>query len=298
MPIGRTMTDIRRRAVALLESAIALIGGSDIRWKDAVATFRRGASGERVTIDFSESAERLDGDRSADEDDALIEVLAKTGWSAPPEIFGDFERWRRRLRPRIIGAPSTTGRDRAMCRRDLFAGLLAAVRIGSARGGPYVSTRQLDDWGLSFEELLPFAAVNQRKIMTPEHLHEVEGAAGVMAVVHEREPGSAGYFILDALLPDQPSELGVVFAVPDEDVMLMLPVVEGGGAEGLAIMVELAFRLTVEGSFPLSDQLFWRANGRVIHLPTTVVEEGKSRRIHVDASGAGEELFRILGALE
>ncbi|HVZ94685.1 MAG TPA: hypothetical protein VG797_09265, partial [Phycisphaerales bacterium] len=130
------------------------------------------------------------------------------------------------------------------------------------------------------------------------NLREIEGAPGVHAVVHEGEPGSSGFFVIDALMPDQPRDPGVVYSVPDEDVMLIMPVVEEGGAAALASVIQFTFELSKAGVHPLSDQLYWRNSDGTIHLPTTVVEEGKSRRIHLDAGGDAEQLLRILGAME
>lgn len=296
MPQITRQADAERRAAALIERVAPRFGMDDLRWKARTLHFRRG--GEKRALDLSAALGALREMDRPDEDDAALELASAAGWPVPPEVLAGMDRVRERLRPRLVTIDALAGPTRAMCRREAFGGLLVGVRIGAAPGAPFVTTRQLDDWGAAFESVVALATENLSRVITRANLHEIDGSPGILCVVHEREPGSSGVFVIDHILPGHPRDPGVVFSLPDEDVMLILPVVEGGGAEGLAAMVELTFRLRHEGAKPLSDQLFWRTGDRVTHLPTTVVEEGRSRRIHLDASGAAEELFRILGAID
>lgn len=295
--LGKARSEPERPSVALVTAALQGLGASDIRWKGSTADLRKG--GQRQSCELGGVLALLDAEPlSASPHELELDVAAALGWPVEPELMRDWDVIRHRLRPRLVTHDALAGAGKAMCRREMFGGLLGAVRVGPKDAAPPVTTRLLDLWGKEFDDVLAESCRNLRSTMDGRSLHEVEGTRGLYAVVHEDEPGSSCVFILDHMAPRSETAAGVVFAVPDRDVTLLLPVERGSGPAGLASLVDLTIRLADEGANTLTDQLFWKIDGRVIHLPVTVVEDETSRRVHLDASGPAEDLYRQLGAID
>jgi len=162
---------------------------------------------------------------------ALAELLTIT---APHELLRDLRPIQHLLRPRLLHPRELQGPRRAMCRRDVLDHLIQAIAVGRSELAPLVTSATLDRWGLTFEELLSVALENLREVLTADHLHDVEGAPGVLALLHRHEQASAGAFILEGLFLDSTAPHGVVFSTPREDLLLALPVVANAGPDGLA----------------------------------------------------------------
>lgn len=227
----------------------------------------------------------------------LAELL---GVVPPPESLADFETLRPFLRPRLEHRRELTGPRRTMCRREVFGDLLEAVAIGSGPGSPLVTSAHLDVWGTEFEPLRQEAVQSLTKMLGKENLREVEDADGVLALVSEAEQAASGALILDHIAPigSRAAEFGVVFSVPHDEVLLLLPIIPNAGPGGLAAIVQATFTMAGALEAPLSDQVFWWRSDAVEHLPMTSIEEGTTRRVHLEAKGPIEELLRILGAID
>ncbi len=190
-----------------------------------------------------------------------------------------------------------------MCRREAFGDLLMAVALGPGSSASLVTTRILDTWPVTFEQVLEIARDNLRSLIGSDDFDTVEGAAGVVALTaRSRRPGfeqpAAAALIIDRLFPRRVAPNGVVFALPSEEVLLALPVKEAAGVEGLAILVQLTMSLVQESDEPLSDQLFWWREGSAVPILFTQVEDKRSKRVHLEAHGANHDLLLILGALD
>jgi len=279
--------------------AMRLMGCDLLRWHSPRATVRRGgAEGERFEVDMSLLAAQSGA--SIGEMDAVDIALTLSGLLGLPlsaDATSEFERVQPYLRPRLVTRASLGGRRRQMCRRDAFGELVSGISIGPGAGASFVTTQQLDAWGLEFDAAMHQAVGNLRIAMGPESVFDTEGAPGVLAVVPEQEQGSSAYFVLDHLFPEVTPERGMVFSVPGDDVLLLMPVEPGAGAAGLAGLVQMTCSMAAERTEPLCDQVFWRVAGRVVRLPLTIIDEGGSRRAHLEASGDVQELLRVLGAL-
>lgn len=200
--------------------------------------------------------------------------------------------------PRLFGERELLGPRRTMCRRDAHGGLIRAVAIGDGSGAPVVTTAMLDCWDAEFDSVWSAAIENLGYRLGPESLDELEGAAGVLAMADASTPASSGVFILDRMCPEAGHGEGVVFATPQSETLLALPVEEGSGVDGLAGLVQATHALAAEGAGALSDQLFWWRKGDVVHLPMTAIVESQSRRVHMESAGPVEELLRLLGVVE
>ena len=86
--------------------------------------------------------------------------------------------------------------------------------------------------------------------------------------------------------------------MPGEDVLLLLPLEEDAGAEGLVGAVQATFALGSDRAEPLSDAVFWRLENEVRPLPMTRIQDGDSHRVHLEAEGVMRELLERLGAIE
>lgn len=285
------------RSRKLLESALERLGCEVTRWRGSLATVRR--KGEKFHVSAETIATMIGRPIDASTRDGLVLMLADL-LGLPPEasLLDSVDLVRPLLRPRLVNARELEGPNRAMCRREAWGELIAGITVGRGPKRTYVTTRQLDAWGLEFDEVMLIARENLKREIDTSHLHDVEGAAGLLAVVHDSEPAASAAFILEELLPGIDDAPGIAFSTPSEDALLLLPMEIGGGAAGLAALVQATYALAAERDEPLSEQVFWRHAGDIVFLPMTWVEEEGSRRVHLEAKGVVEDLLRYLGELD
>jgi hypothetical protein len=228
---------------------------------------------------------------------ALAELLDLT---PPAELLADFAAVRALMRPRLVHPRELTGPRRTMCRRETFGGLIHAAAIGPSHAAPLVTSAMLDRWPVKFEDVLMIASENLHASIAERDLHEVAGAQGVLAFVSDHEQAASASFLLDRFAGEAPTiaTRGMLFSVPHEALLLLMPVVPASGADALAAMVQTTFQTADAADEPLSESLFWfRGPGDIADLPMTIVTDGKSRRVHLEAKGTLEELLRVLGAI-
>lgn len=288
-----SFTDAER---SLLEHAAALLEEGSLRWRRGGAEFVRREHRAAVTV---ESLKRIL--KSKLNDDPILAAIALApivGVAPPARILADQARLRHLLRPRLIHPRELAGPQRLMCRRETFGGLLQAIALGPRLDAPLVTTAVLDQWEATFERAFADACLNYQQAVTNRDILEVQGAPGLLALLHEREQAASAAFIIDRLFPPDLLPHGVVFAVPGDEVMLAFPVIENAGPDGLAAIVQATFSMSRERQDPLSDRSFWRRAGTIIELPMTAVEDRTSRRVHIEARGPLEDLLRVLGAIE
>lgn len=289
-------TSFTERERALLDEAGALLGIGPPRWRWKHAEFRHLSEPRPVSVDVLRRL--LRSDPSGDEVVCAIGLAAAVGVQPPPEMLTDVSRIAHLLRPRLLHPRELQGPRRLMCRREAFGGLIRAIALGPRDDAPLITTAVLDRWRAEFDDIFARAVSNLANRMTNRHILEVQGAPGLLALLHEREQASSGVFILDRLFPPDLLPHGVVFATPGPEVLLAFPVIEGAGPDGLAAIVQASFSMAHEREEPLSERVFWHRDQRTIELPMTAVQDRKSRRIHIEARGPIEDLLRILGAIE
>ena len=285
------------RAHRLLESALERLGCEVTRWRGSLATVRR--KGEKFHVSAETVGMMLDRPIESSSRDELTLLLGDVlGLGVDAALLDSLELVRPLLRPRLVNPRELEGPNRSMCRREAWGDLIAGISVGRGQRRTYVTTRQLDAWGLEFEDVMLIARENLKRAIDTSHLHDVEGAAGLLAVVHEGEPAASAAFILEELLPGIDEAPGIAFSTPSEDALLLLPMEIGGGAAGLAALVQATYALAAEREEPLSEQVFWRHAGEIVFVPMTWVEEEGSRRVHLEARGVVEDLLRYLGEVE
>ncbi len=281
----------------LLESALGRLGCEVTRWRGSLATVRR--RGEKFHVSAETIATMLERPIESSTRDGLVLMLGDLLGIAPDdELLASLDLVRPMLRPRLVNARELEGPNRAMCRREAWGELMVGITVGRGQQRRFVTTRQLDSWGLEFEEVLLIARENMKRVVDTSHLHDVEGAAGLLAVVHDSEPAASAAFILEELLPGIDDAPGLAFSTPSEEALLLLPLEADGGAAGLASLVQATYALAAERTEPLSEQVFWRMDGEIVFLPMTWVEEEGSRRVHLEAEGVVADLLRYLGEIE
>jgi hypothetical protein len=200
------------------------------------------------------------------------------------------------LRPRLVNTRELEGPSRSMCRRALHGDLLTAVSVGSGSRRSFVTSRLLDAWALEYEEVMLLALDNLRGAIDTSSVVDCQGADGLLAVAHEREPAAAAVLILEDLLPGVTDHPGVVWSAPSDETLLLLPVEEGSGVDGLSTLIQATFAIAHEKRESLSEQVFWRLGDETWRLPLTWVEEGRARRVHLEAEdGAMGDLMGLLG---
>lgn len=284
-----------------VERASGLLGIGTPRWRRGRAEFTHRAEPTNVPVDSIRRVLRQTWTEEGDEPALAVGLSPLVGVAPTREVLQDPARLQRLLRPRLLHPREMQGPRRLMCRREAFGGLLRAIALGPRGDAPLVGTEALDLWGADFEDVFAGACENFAAAATNKNILEVQGAPGLLALLHEREQASASPFIMDRLFPADLLPNGVVFAVPRAEVFLALPVIENAGPDGLAAIVQAGFSMAREGgaaSPALSERAFWRRRGEIVELPMTAVEDRKSRRVHIEARGVMEDLLRILGAIE
>jgi hypothetical protein len=289
----RILDEQRRRFGA----ALARLGCTVHKWRGDLATIERG--GERFHASIGTILPSLPSAMELLRDDQLtLHVADALGLPVDASLLEDLRIVRPLLRPRLVNVRELEGPARGMCRRSAWADLLWAVSVGRGTRRVFVTSPVLDTWGLEFDEVMDLAQGNLAAALDSTHIHDVEGATGVLALVHDREPASAAVAIIDTIVPDMTDGQGALFGAPADEVLLMYPVEEGAGASGLAGMVQATFALMGERTECLSEHLVWRRGERWDALPMTWVEEGGSRRVHVEAEGVMRDLLRVLGEVD
>lgn len=289
----RVLEDRRRR----IGGALSRLGCAIVKWRGDLATVERGGRRFHASIStiLALVPERLEAMR---DDQLVLHVADALGLPVDGSLLEDFRLVGPLLRPRLVHVRELEGPARGMCRREAWADLLWAVSVGCGTRRVFVTTPLLDRWGLEFDDVVMVAQQNLSSKVDSSNLHDVDGAPGVIALVHDREPASACAGIIDRIVPDLTEGHGVLMATPADEILLLYPVEEGAGASGLAGMVQATFALAGERSEPLSEQLVWRRGDVWEVLPMTWVEESGSRRVHVEAEGVMRDLLRVLGEVE
>ncbi len=279
-------------------AALRLLDASVVRWRSpTIAAVRRQET--RFDLDLGTLRGQLPGGFAPRTSVELAAGIAVTlGLPLPDAIAREFHVVRELLRPRLVTPAELTGPRRSMCRRPSIGTLLRTVSLGTRHDAPLVRTADLDRWGIGFESLFLLAIANLRRVLGADDLHEVDGSDGALVLLHDQEPASSGLFILRDLVDDEALDDGVVFSVPTVGTMLLLPVVPGGGATGLAGLIQATYSMSAAASDPLSTDLFWWTPDGVDLLPVTQVEEEDRRRVHLEATGVMADLLRTLGELE
>lgn len=310
----RNSPRLPREVEEVFERAVARLGGSRFKWKGVTLSFvRRDVRRDFNTAEHLEILDNAPGRTPVD--GMAIYLGARLGLPLPEDLALDLKIVRPWLRPRVLHRRVLEGPLRAMCRREAFvleqderrepaeAGdraeeLITGVGIGGASTATYVTTRALDVWGLTFDEVMLIAVENLRGLVSPADVRDVEGSEGVLAVVDDTlETGASAALVLDDLMPEAGWETGVLFSVPRQDVTLILPVRPGAGARCLAALMQTVFAMHAEGEHPLSERVFWKRAGTIDHVPMTSVVEGGARRVHLEARGVVEDLLRVLGEI-
>jgi hypothetical protein len=284
---GSNLTTFNADDARLLSLAMTMLGGELIRARDEAAEIKLhdrrlelGASTIGVQLRALPELPALPG--PAHVAAAMACVLNE---AIPGPLVDDLGFIRPWLRPALLRHEELGGPRRSMCRREAFGGMVLAISAGRGPRAALLTTKHLDAWGLTFDEVLLIAKENLANVLIPAGVHDIEGSAGVLAIAHDVEPASCAYLMFDRLLPEWKSKRGAVFAVPDEETTLVLPVESGAGAEGVAGLIQAALSWGAESeadSQLLSDQVFWiREGAGVTRLPMTRIEEQGARRVQL-----------------
>lgn len=280
-----------------LGSALRRLGLRPGRWRDGSVSVQ--ASGHRFVTDVATLEHRMGASVSAMADVELtLRLGGLLGLRLDDALLESLDAVRPVLRPRLLGREVLAGPDRAMCRRDAPGGLVAALSVGGVTSRTFVTTRLLDGWDASFEELFSASMDGLWESIGTDSVRDLEGYEGLLGLVMTEEPAAAISLELEQLLPESDTAEGVVYATPGEDALLMLPVVRDAGATCLAALVHATDALAGERSSPLSRLVLWRRRGRVDVVPMVRIEDEDGRRVAVDAEGVVAELLRVLGEID
>ena len=275
--------------------AFALLGADVVRWHGAVGTLRR--HGDEFSLDTALFASELDRRASGYTPESLALRLADTlGLAAPEEIVGDdVVRALPLLRPRLVTPETLAGPGRAMCRREIGPDLLVAISIGRRTIRNFVTTRMLDAWRMSFDEVLDAATEELVRRFDVRDIAPLDGLSHALAIRHEREPAASVAFGLDRLVPDIDAWPGALLGVPSDDTLVIVPLDERSDMRALGAVIEANHAMSVGRTDTLSERPLWLCEGLLRELDVALIMEGEVRRATVRT--ADETVARLLRTL-
>ncbi|MEQ9617380.1 MAG: hypothetical protein RLN60_05030 [Phycisphaerales bacterium] len=301
-------SSLSRAARDAVADALASLGCEHIKFKSGSIHFE--VRGEKIQL-----AEAMLPDwvpsvtAPVDVERLIIAMSDVTGLPVPRAIASDLGLVQARLYPRVVTREAFAGPDRAMCRREIGTDLFAAVWIAVGGQGLWLTTAELDKWPIDFEEALVLARENLERVIDTGSLNEISDGHGVYAVLAEGVDLAGAMIDLPSFFADdfKTGGHGALASAPAPGTLLLLPVRAGGGAEGVASIVQISDMLR-DDRLPdeLPRRLYWARPtisagllGYTLEmLPVIIIHEGGSRRAHVDASDDVQMLLQVLGEID
>lgn len=283
----------------LYERAFAHLRTHVVKWGGAVCSLKR--DDDRFSLDAALFRDELEKRETAHTPEGLALRLADAlGLPASEELIGDdIVRSLPLLRPRIVRREILRGPAKAMCRRDLGADLLVGVSIGRRTLRNFVTTRLLDAWRMSFDEVLGTATEEllRRFSITDIRLYERDHRA--LCVRHQREPAASVVFGLERLVEEIDVWPGALIGTPTEDTMLLIPLNDQSDLRALRAIIETARKAAEDRDDVLTENPFWLHEGRLHPVGLRLTSERGTRRAVVEtADPLLGHLLRVLSGEE
>jgi hypothetical protein len=155
--------------------------------------------------------------------------------------------------------------------RPMASGIQAVIVVDRPDSISFVTPELMGEWGKSVDELFEEALANVREQDEPE-VNPVKGSA-IQALTGESLFVTAWVLMLDRLFDPMPRHGGLV-AMPQNRVLLFLPIVDVSVAPAIGPLIALSDGLFKKGPDSLSPNLYWWHDGSLTHLPGGVSERG------------------------
>ncbi len=246
------------------ENAFGLLRVGVSKWDGSVCTLKRGA--DRFSLDTVLFAQELDKRPSAYTPEGLALRLADTlGLPADESlVIDDVVKALPVLRPRFLHASVMDGPGRDLVRRELAPGLLLGVSLGRQTVRNFVTTRLLDAWKMTFDEVIDVAIEELMRRFTIEDIHSLASDPRVLTITHDREPAASVALGLDRMVVGIDAWPGSLIGKPSEDQLLLVPLDEQSDIKDLGAIIESTYRIANEHARALSAHPCWLYNG-VLH---------------------------------
>jgi len=291
-----------------VREALERMGCAQIKWKNGAVHFETG--GEKIQLSDTLLPDWIRTIEPPVQTDLVAIALSEvTGLQLPRSIASDLSLVQSKLYPMAVTRDAFSGPDRAMCRREVGTDLYAAIWIGIGGKGLWLTSAELDRWPIDFEEAFSVACANMGTTISTGTVNEISDGHGVLAALAEGVDLCGGLLCLGTFLPDDftPGSHGVLACSPTPGTILLLPVRPGGGAEGIASIVQISDMLRDDRvASEAQKRLYWAQPttepgvlGYTLDmLPVITIHEGNSRRAHVDSSEEVQSLLRVLGEID
>ncbi len=146
--------------------------------------------------------------------------------------------------------------------------LEAGLVLETTAGEIDVGWEDLEAWGLSFEEGWEAALETLRVRSTPSRWSPVATVPGMQIYLPGGADAASRALLLPELLEPFPIE-GALFAVPERDQLLVVPLHDFAHLSAVQVLVSAAQVATRSTRRPLTDQLFWTDGDRIAHVRVT-----------------------------
>ena len=283
------MTNTRDTAIArqAYERAFALIRTSVIKWQRDVCQLKRGD--KRFTLDTALFATELDKRPSAYVPESLALRLADAlGLPVDEElVLDDIVKALSLMRPRFVPHDVLEGPGRNMCRRNIGPDVLLAISLGRHTTRNFVTTRMLDAWKMSFDEVLDAAIEELMRAFGPEDIKPHPADPRVLSITHEREPAASVILGLDRIVEGLDAWPGCLVGKPAEDTLLPVPLDETSTIKDLGAIIEATYTVANEHARPLSAQPCWLYNGAIHAMGLRMTDTKGGRRATVETNHPG-----------
>ncbi|GAB4551660.1 MAG: hypothetical protein Tsb0013_13780 [Phycisphaerales bacterium] len=281
------MPDAREISVArdAYERAFACLRTRVVRWDGPVCALKRGD--EKFTLDTGLFAGELEKRPSAYRPETLALLLADTLGLPADEglVLSDIVNALPLLRPRFVRSSVLEGPGRALVRREVGPDLLLGISLGRRTMRNFVTTRILDAWGMTFDEMLDTATEELLRRFTIEDIRPLESDPRVLAVTHPREPAASLALGIDRMVDGLDEWPGALLGKPSEDTLLLVPLDDASTIKDLGAIIESTYRLANEHTQPLSPYPCWLFEGSLHTLGLRMEEAaGGGRRATVETN--------------
>lgn len=279
-------------ARAAFERAFALLGVGVLKWSAGTCSLKR--RDDRFELDTDLFAQDLEKRPSGHTPEHLaLELADALGLPADESISaGNIVHALPLLRPRFLTPEVLAGPGRAMCRRQLGPDLIVGVSIGRRTHRNFVTTRLLEAWNLSFDEVVQTAIEELMRRFSADDIAPVEADPRAVGIAHHVEPAASTALGLEMVVPGIDDWPGTLIGLPAEDTLLLVPLDEQSDLTSLAAIIESTRLVAETRTDPLSERPCWLYQGTLRCLNVRMDRDGGTRRAVVET--ANPEAARLL----
>jgi hypothetical protein len=282
----------------LFETEIRKRGGQVIAWSGTVASVQKGEEKHEFDlINLWQTVSRQGRDIAAQ--DIALHLDKLDAAAKKHALLADLKSVTSMLRPRITSKPLADSQPK-LCRLDYIPDILVrTLTVDFGDTASYVTDTVLRDWKISFDEVFKSGLSELAKASNRDQFRPLEGADDILVNDCSDGIASSRCLILDELFPEAKTGHGVLFSVPNNDVLLVHVVKASSSAAALMALQNVTANLFQTRPHSLVVDVFWHRNSKVDRM-NIGLSVSKSGELNMDVVCAGvtEEFLKLTGAVK